>query len=131
MIASVTMALIPTILSTNYAFAQARDDVASDKNPRKSNPITGPPVVGEKGPVLNPQNKPIGSTQTTTTTTTESCTTRGGQTPSGLEPQDGACRDNAENENAPQHESTTTACTQRFNMNDKEQGEPTCITTTP
>ncbi len=60
MIASVTMALIPTILSTNYAFAQARDDVASDKNPRKSNPITGPPLVGEKGPVLNPQNKPIG-----------------------------------------------------------------------
>jgi len=129
-IASLTMALIPTILSTNYAFAQATENRASDRNPVKENPITTT-EVGPKEPVTNPRGIVTGQTQDTTTTT-ESCTTHGGQTPSGLAPEDGGCRGGGDvNENAPQHEESTTVCTQTFNPSGtQETGQPKCTTTT-
>ena len=119
--AALTLTIIPTIFSTN-AFAQAADDVASDKNPQKSNPLTTT-TVGEPQPVKNPKGMITGYTQTTTTTS-ESCTTHGGQTPSGLEPQGGGCKGNAENENAPQYASSTTSSCQSLNKDLKPTGKP-------
>jgi hypothetical protein len=119
--AALTLTIIPTIFSTN-AFAQAAGDVASDKNPQKQNPITTTtvgPLVEQK----NPKGMTTGFTQTTTTTS-ESCTTHGGQTPSGLAPEGGACKGNAENENAPQFDSTTTSSCQSFNKDKMPIGKP-------
>jgi hypothetical protein len=122
-IASLTMALaiMPTILSTNV-FAQAGEDRAADKNPQKSNPVTTT-TVGPLEPVTNPKGQTTGFTQKTTTTT-ESCTTRGGQTASGLEPQDGGCRGSqANNENTPEFERTVTVDCQAFNKEGKPTGK--------
>ena len=117
--AALTLTIIPTLFSANV-FAQAADDVASDKNPQKQNPIT----TTTTGPLVtetNPKGMVTGFHQTETTTT-ESCTTNGGQTPSGLEPQGGGCNGNSVNENAPQYDASTTSCTQSFNKNGMEQG---------